>query len=490
MLHKYIIICAGLCSSMLALSQHEDNVTVYESEVAGSVSSGDNTPFWMVSNRYGIVPLASDNAYLKAGVFHNRQLGNHFRWSAGIDMVASVPRYKNVYVHQLYAGLGYRCLSLTVGSKERHGTIADSSLSSGDMILSGNSRPIPGLDISIPEYTAIPLTGRWLQLKGSFAVGRSFDTEYLEDMHADEYYWVKNVLWHYKSFYFKLEDPSGDFPFSATIGAQHVAQWGGASTNPDVGEQPHSLKDLFRIVTGSSGGGNATESDRVNVLGNHHISYDFSLAYLHSDFGAKWYYQHISSDKSGLEFRNGTDGLWGAELTFPRFKFLEKFVFEYVTTRNQSGPFHYISFDHEKHPGRGGGGDNYYNNGEYLTGNSYFGRGLGSPLVISPEYNADDSPGFKCNRIRDFHFGLKGHFSCSVDYRLLLTVMNGWGTASRPFVEKKNGLSAVMDVRYNPQGLPGWKFGCSAGLDTGDMTGGRSIGFGLSIGKQGVLKRW
>lgn len=40
--------------------------TTYKAEIFGSVASGDNTPFWMVSNRYGIVPLEANNGYLNA----------------------------------------------------------------------------------------------------------------------------------------------------------------------------------------------------------------------------------------------------------------------------------------------------------------------------------------------------------------------------------------------------------------------------------------
>ena len=43
---------------------------------------------------------------------------------------------------------------------------------------------------------------------------------------------------------------------------------------------------------------------------------------------------------------------------------------------------HFITFDRDKWKGgRGGGNDDYYNNGEYRTGFSYFNRGVGSRCV-------------------------------------------------------------------------------------------------------------
>lgn len=490
-LYKYIPL-AALCLAFPLQAQEtiEADATSYRAEIMGSAATGDNTPFWMTSNRYGIVPLEANNAYLRAGVFHQQHFGKGFRWGAGIDVVAAVPRYKNAYIHQLYAELGYKCLEVSLGSKERYQSLVDASLSSGDMIYSNNARPVPEMNIRIPRFTTIPLTKGWLQFKGNFSVGRSFDTGYLEDWHGDDYTWVKNVLWHHKSLFFQVKDTRGDFPLSAIVGIQHIAQWGGTSTNPNIGEQPHSFKDFLRIITGREGGGNATLSDQINVLGSHHISYDFGLRYETADWSLRGYYQHLSYDKSGMEFYNGTDGLWGLELELPRFSWLDRFVFEYITTRNQSGPFHYIWFDHETHPGRGGGDDNYYNNDEYITGNSYFNRGIGSPLIPSPEYNANHAPGFQNNRVRDFHFGLQGALSSHVRYRLLLTVMNTWGTFRRPFLQKKEGVSLLADITYTHPRLPGWDFSGSLSADTGDVFGDSTTGFSLRIRKRGLLKRW
>ena len=285
--------------TMAANAQDNLDATTYRAEVAGSVATGDYTPFWMTSNRYGIVPLDANNGYLKAGVFHQQHLGKHFRWSAGMDYVVAIPRYKNVYVQQLYGELGYRCLELSVGSKERYDSILDPELSTGDIIYSNNSRPLPEIRLSVPRFTVVPLTKGWLQFKGHFSVAKSFDTGYLEEWHADKYYWVKDVLWHYKKFTLQLKDTRGTFPFSASVGVQHLALWGGTSTNPKLGEQPRSFKDFLRIITGSKGGEGASVSDQINVLGSHTIGYYFCLAYSGSDWNAKGYYQHICSDKSG-----------------------------------------------------------------------------------------------------------------------------------------------------------------------------------------------
>ena len=189
-----------------AQTKEVKDVTSYKSEIFGSVSSKSTTPFWMVSNRYGIVPLDANNGYLNAGVFHQQHFGKGFRWSAGLNMVATVPRYRNVYIHQIYAEVGYKSMLLSVGSKENQHSLWDHSLSSGDMVLSSNACPIPEIKLSIPDFTIVPRTKGWMQIKGDFAVGKSFDSKYLESFSNGTQTYVKNALWHHKSFYVRIKD--------------------------------------------------------------------------------------------------------------------------------------------------------------------------------------------------------------------------------------------------------------------------------------------
>lgn len=188
-------------------------------------------------------------------------------------------------------------------------------------------------------------------------------------------------------------------------------------------------------------------------------------------------------------FVNNTDGLWGGQLDLPKFPWLRKVVVEYLVTRNQSGQFHFIDFDHDLHPGVGGGGDDYYNNGEYTTGASYFNRAIGSPLITSPEYNEAGSLGFKNNRVRDWHFGAEGAISSQVSYRVLVTVMNSWGRHATPFLSKKRGASGLLDISYQHPRLSGWEFTGSLAADAGSMFGD-NFGFSLKVAKRGILKSW
>lgn len=481
--------CFLLCIPVILQAQEKEipETTSYRVETFGSTATGNHTPFWMVSNRYGVTPLEAGNGYLEAGVFHNSSFGKGFRWSAGLEMVGASPRYKKLYLQQVYIGLYYKCLQLSVGSREKYHSLWDQNLSSGDLVESANARPIPEINLSLPRYVTLPFTRGWLHVKGDFAVGRSFDTDYLRYFSKAGEAYHRNILWHHKSLLIKIEDKSGNSPVSFTTGIRHWAMWGG--THPILGKQPQSLGDFIRVVLGDKGGAGASASDQVNALGSHHGTFDFKLSYRKEGGEIHAYYQHFFRDNSGIEFKNGTDGLWGIELRSRHFPWLNKLVVEYIDTRNQSGPLHFISFDHKVHPGRGGGNDNYYNNPEYITGLSYFNRALGNPLLLSPEYNENGVLGFYSNWIQNWHLGAEGRIIRNVSYRLLLTQMNSWGKLEAPFLHKKRATSILIDINYQPNPTKGWSFRGSYARDKGELLG-NSTGFSLSISKQGLLKEW
>ncbi|MDL2264792.1 capsule assembly Wzi family protein [Parabacteroides sp. OttesenSCG-928-G07] len=466
------------------------NTLTYHAETFGSVATGNTTPFWMASNNYGVTPIDAGSGLLRGGITINKSLYRHFFWRAGAEAIIAAPREKNIFIQQLYAEIGFQSFLLSIGSKERYRSLYNRNLSSGDMILSTNARPIPEVSVGLPQFTVVPLTKGWLQVKGEITVGKAFESDYLKSFAKPDIRYVKDILWHYKSAFVRIGDTRNEAPFSVAFGIQHIAQWGGESTDPNWGVQPHSLKDFVRVFFGRSGGEDASEGDQINILGSHHLSYEMKLGYTKKTWAVHAYYQHISADKSGLLFYNGTDGLWGVEVDLKRFSPIRKIVAEFITTRNQSGSFHYINFDHAAHPGRGGGDDDYYNNWEYATGSTYFNRSVGSPLLISPEYNTDNELGFKSTRVRDYHLGLEGDLSPQLSYRFLMTVMNGWGTSYAPFLKKKTGTSLLFDLAYTHPKLSDWQFMGSIGADTGNITGKSTYGFRLGIRKQGILKSW
>lgn len=502
---RFFLCVAGILCYIGGYAEQADTLrlyTLYYTGAFGSVASNDLTPFGIVNGRYGKVPLKANNGYLYGSVYHRQQLGKGLGWHAGVQLIASTSRYRNIYLQELYAEVSYKNrFYLSAGSREGRDdgynpSLCDRQLSSGDLVFSSNARPIPEINFYIPRFLTIPRTAGWLQAKGNFAVGRSFDTDYLESFRGAQQTYVRNVLWHHKSMYLQIQDTRGDFPVSLILGARHFAQWGGKSTHPKLGKQPRSVKDFLRIVAGTSGGSDASISDRINVLGNHYGSYDFRLAYEPGDWSIFGYYQHFFDDRSGMEWYNAWDGLKGIQLQLPRLRWMNKVVVERLSTMDQSGPFHFIEFDHDKYPGYGGGADNYYNNGEYTTGASYFNRSLGSPLLISPEYNTNGVLGFRHNRVRAWHLGIEGEVSGNVAYRVKASSVESFGTPYAPTLRKLTLFSIATDWRYTYRSrcakkeheTPGWEFGVAAGMDCGSLLGNH-WGISFSVTKSGVISR-
>ncbi|MDR3129783.1 MAG: capsule assembly Wzi family protein [Tannerellaceae bacterium] len=420
----------------------------------------------MVSNRYGVVPLQSGNGYIRGKAVHQGLWGKDVHWDVGADIVVT-PRQGKAYIQQAYGGLRYKGWKLMLGAKERYVSLWDKNLSSGDMIQSGNARPMPELNLAVPQFVEFPWIGQWLQWKGEFSVAWAVDKGYLASSTKDDYY-IKDVLRHNKNLFLRLSDQRRNIPLYATVGVRHTAQWAGK--HPKYGKLPQSFTDFLRVVAARPGGASALETDRINVLGSHHIAYDMQLGYDRNNWAIQMYYQHIAADKSGTEFANGIDGLWGIRGDLP-FNGLRKVVIEYVTTRHQSGPFHFLDFDHKEYSARGGGGDNYYNNGVYVNGHAHFGRAEGSPLLPSPEYNDGGRQGFLNTRILDWHLGMEGQPAALLSYRLLCTLMNGWGTHGVPFLHKKTGLSFLTEASYVLPHHPSLTFVAAFAGDTGDVFG-------------------
>ena len=479
----YIILSAYMLS---ARAQEGINHLNYHVQSFGSVSTHSQTPFWMVSNQHGVIPLDANNGYLRTSMDYHHFFNDNWSWVTKVDLVAVAPRYRNLYVQQLYTELAYKGIRLSIGSHESGKylqTVTDPLLSSGDMGLATNARPIPEINLYSPDFISLPWIGSWVQSKANFAVGRSFDTDFLDSFIGENQYYIQRLLWHHKSLYLRLKDSKNNFPFSFIVGLRHTAQWGGEATNPLLeGQQSHTLRDFLRVIIGQSGGTSASMSDQVNKLGAHYGTYDFRLGYEKNDLAIYGYYQHLFNDASGMEFKNAIDGLKGIQVDLPKFQWIKKIIFEHLYTLNQSGPLHYIWFEHNKYPGYGGGADNYYNNGEYTTGFSYFNRSLGTPFLLSPEYNNDGKLEFKHNRVKAWYLGVEGEINCFLSWRLRLSTMESLGTHYAPTLKKLTASSFITDFSYCNKD---WTLSTSIAADHGNLLGNH-WGVSISIAKQGI----
>lgn len=485
---KYLyLIAAAICCSLTSRAAEIPDSISYAVEGAVSFSSGNNTPFWLVNNRFGLSSIEKNNGYLRAGLFKDaNKNGKRFAWGAGVDLAAAYNFSSSFIIQQLYADLRYRCLGLTVGAKEFSGGFNNPRLSTGNLTFSTNARPIPQAKLGIPEYTFVPWTKGWLAVKGYLSYGFFTDGRWQKNWAADGTKRTEHVLFHSKAGFLKVGDEKR-FPLVFEAGLQMAAQFGGKSiTGGKVIDMPTSLKDWLKVIIPSSGGSDTPTSEQLNVYGNHVGDWNFALSYTPKSYewSAKVYYDHFFEDHS-MMFVDYTwrDMLLGAEVRLPKNPILGSVVYEYLMTKDQAGP---VYWDHtpeitEQVSGR----DQYYNHGIY-SGWQTWGMGIGNPMLISPVYNLNHNLYFYHNRVKTHHLGFEGQPCRLVGYRVLLSYTRSWGTYDIPTSRVLRNFNTLVETTFTPEKMRGWSGRFSIATDGGPLLG-PSFGVMVSIKKTGWL---
>ncbi|MDL2243616.1 capsule assembly Wzi family protein [Bacteroidales bacterium OttesenSCG-928-J19] len=495
---KKILIFLILAISILPVFSQK--ATYYRTEAFGSMASGDHTPFWIVNQNWGMTSLEPGNFYLRGGVFHEQQLNPECSFRAGIDLVGGNDSpYGNVWVQQLYGQLNWRVLRLDVGSREDYISPLNPSLSSGDFIQSNNSRPIPEVKISLPDFWTVPGTRDMISLKGHFAIGKYLEDDWMKDRSQPVLEnFATDVLTHHKSLFFRIGEIKKDSR-QLLIGLQHYAHWGGTyhkyikreeGWRWEIFNQSTSLEDFVRMVFAQEGSSKSSLTDQAHMAGSQWGAYFVGYDWLIQKKKVRAYMQHFFEDGSGMGFQNYRDNLLGIEYQSDQPDLLSGLVFEYVYTKQQTGAIHFNNDMQDEYQylyKKGNGNDNYYHHVDYTQGPSYFGRTLGTPLLLSPGYNTDGSPSFKSSRILSFHLGAEGYLLPELQYRIMLTTGQSWGRYYHPFRQVKEGFSSMMELKYNFPGTADWKAKLMLGYDQGEFFGGDTFGASISIVKSGRI---
>ena len=478
--------------------------TSYQAETFGSVASGEHTPFWMVNHNWGMTALEANNFYVRGGVFHRQRINKDWSWDAGIDLAGgSSSPYGKVWVQQLYGRLNWKIWRIDLGPREEYVSFLNPYLSSGDFTNSNNARPLPQLKGSIPDFVLIPYTKGNVFFKGDCSIGKYLDGQWQED-HArpTSSIYAKDVLDHRKSLYFRFGDIETRHKMQFIFGVVHVAQWGGTLYGYEwaenvgwqhaVQKQPTGVGDFLRVFLAREGSASSSLTDRSYVAGSHWGAYLFKWDYkLPNDDRLSVYLNHFFEDGSGMTFENYRDGLRGLEYKTKKKGWISGAVFEYIYTKQQTGPIHFnITMDDEhqaKLISKGNGNDDYYNNVDYTQSSSYFGKTMGTPLLLSPEYNTEGGVNFQSNRIIAFHLGLEGYCHPAIQYRLLLTTGQTWGRYYVPYTAVKKGFASQLELIYRPVRQSDWNLKLSLACNTGEFFRGDTFGAGITLAKQGII---
>lgn len=466
--------------------------TITESqELSGAVGDGEYAPFWHMANRQGLGSEKTGMTYARVGASGNhpfKKSGIALDW--GVDIVAGMNMASTVFVQQAYVDCSWKKLRLSIGQKERWGELMNHRLTTGSLVESGNARPIPQVRLKLYEYWNIPGTKGWLGIKGHLAYGQFTDGKWQERFVKPGKLHTSRVLYHSKEGLMRFGNVD-KFPLTAEIGIHMVTQFGGTIYNRfyDIGNKVHAptrLKDYFLALIPLKGDEQYVAADQANVAGNVLGSWKGAITWNDEKWMLRLYYDHVFEDHSQMFWEYGlwTEQLVGLELNLENFKWIKAATLEYFNLKKQSGSIYHDS--NATFPDQISCRDNNYWHHTYGGWYNY-GLMIGTPLCTSPIYNKDGTLGVYNTRVEAFHIGAEGELSSWLDYRILLTYSNNWGTYSYPFKDIKNNTSGLVEFTFKPNIPGGWTISTSFAFDKGELYNNNYGGM-LSIKRTGIHK--
>lgn len=469
---KFLILLAIYISITAQLKAQNDTIK-YEVGVMGVGSTGVSSPFWLQANSYGAVSEKPFSAYLQAAI--NKDFGTPNRlfdygFKANL-LLRNDANKTEAYFHELYAKARFSVLDLIVGSRQEILGNQDSTLSSGGLLFSQNARPMPKITIGIEHYAAIPYTQGYLEVKGALVHGWFSKNAYEQGAYL-----------HHKYAYIKI---GGKLPINFEYGLNHVGIWGG--NIPGLGQQPVSLNDYKSIFFGKSGGKDAPVGDQINALGNHIISQNMKLDIKISDFKISGYWQNLSEDGPVYFIWNTInipDGLWGVSIRNSKLPFIKGFLYEYLNTTDQTGPYH------DKDGIVYGGGDSYFTNYIYRSGWTYRSKIIGTAFISNPTFNSGGEITSLSNRVQVHHFGIEGDVN-NYQYRLLTSFSKNHGSYDGVYyhpipTEMLQNTAVLLEVKRKFPKVQNIECSLALSGDYGKLFG-NSYGGIISIRKTGDL---
>lgn len=414
-------------SVVFVQAQGRKDVLTYSLSTRANAGSGGYAPFLSTANAYDRFSM-EPNSLTIWGVARKEMNGqSRFDYGFGTELDANLAKPNGrFFPNELYVEGKAYFLTLTMGMKQKVYGNQDPELSSGGMIWSKNSRPLPGIALETNDYVKVPYTRGYVEVKGGISHAWFSDSSV-----------VKNALLHYKYAFVRF---GGKLPININFGLHHVCQWAG--TSPKYGTSPANWSNFRRIFFGKNGSSSSPQTEQDNALGNHIISKNLGLDVRFKPVEVSLYWQNIYEDPPVMNMFNGMnseDGLFGASMRLRRFKPLNRLVVEYLSTTDQSGPWH--DLDGVIY----GGADSYYVNGVYQNGWTYYGMTIGNPWLTSPKYNKNGMVQVLNNKVRLYYVSGTGCF-WNVTYRATFAYSRNWGSSAMLYDACKRQYSYQLEL--------------------------------------------
>lgn len=422
-------------------------------------SQGKDLPFWFKSNQNGA--FTSVNGYyqlLRFGFVHpgsrivnSRDASNlsglkadsKKKWSFmyGTSVIAGIGNKSDFQFNQYWLAACHKWFNIKIGACNDSVRLGGLSHTNGNMMWSGNARPLPGITFSTNGFIPVSMHNKWLTVKGLY------EENFLIDKRD-----MTSAMLHHKYFYGKATLNTWSF----TLGMDHWVYWGGTSRT--LGKTT-GIEYYPRYVFSLKGGENSSASDKTNAAGNTIGMYVLEVAKNFNGNALTFYWNHPYEDRSGLELANMPDGLWGLHYrTNNRTAFVSDIVYEFMGTLDQSGSYHLIP---SGVPGvfTGRGLDNYFalgagGGGFYSSGHVFYNKMMGTPLFIPVIGDDGISGGFDNTRIEMHHLGIGGALVERLTWRSLVTWSRSLGKYGKSYPEPLDQVSCLGELHYRLLRLP------------------------------------
>lgn len=471
------------CTFFYASAQDEDLI-YFNGSARASFAGGENTPFWLVSNIHGLGAPEFNNGYVRGEIYKPMNREKRFSWGAGVDLTGAWNLPAPFAIRQLYAELHYRAIWVSIGSRNYGSYYNNHRLSTGDLLFSDNAMAIPQIRIGTNDFATFWGTKGWFSVRGYLAYGFFTDSKWKKNwvypggdrtsgtLFCSRGVWLRGGNWE-------------KFPLTLDVGIEMGTQFGGTIYKDGYHfKMPSGLMAWIKAFVPMSGDDTTPEGEQTNIEGNMTGEYSISVSFAPtSEWLIRPYWEHYFEDHSQLTFEYGTwkDNLWGLEINFPKNKFISKFVYEYIYTKDQTGPVNH-NYTPEV-PEQVSGGDNYFNHYLYDAWQNW-GMTIGNPLAISPLYNRDHRIYIYNTRFIANHIGLEGNPLDSLKWRLLLTFTQNWGSYRFPFPDVLNNCSGLAEAEYRPFWAKGWIASAAIAWDKGRLLG-NNFGGMISLAYEG-----
>ncbi|MFV0593445.1 MAG: capsule assembly Wzi family protein [Draconibacterium sp.] len=423
-----------------------------DAKFSSLAGSNDRLPFWLWANQLGRYnPESQTVQNLEFNGAFNRTIGKSgFSFTSGARLNFLLSNNNDIRFTELFGGLSWKSLQLSVGAFTEQEKYEGLSTTNGNLASSRNARPHPKMRAGFKHFVHIT---SWFSIYGFYEEGILNDNRYVEDTHL-----------HRKALYLRFGKPAA---IQVTGGLEHYVMWGG--THPVYGEL-QGWEAYFDYVLGHSGDENALPTDQANVAGNSYGTYQLEIKKSWNKLEANFYLSHPFDDRSGMEWDNYKDNLYGLYITRKTQKpLIKSFVLEYFYTKNQSGSTHLV----QKPDGllHGRGLDDYFNHGIYRSGVTYRQMAMVSPLFGPVIDSEGESLGFENTRLSGFHVGATGFFSETLRWKGMMTYSNNFGKyksggdSYQP--SRKQGMS-LLELNWLPKNKA-FDFGASVAADHGSL---------------------